>query len=86
MNIYTLKDKYYQNHPNGHFFDSDTLKFFGESLSDMSVLKKTVTVTDCMGEKHTCYCVSKLGRDWNGRRRRSYAYFDVDNFDDIIPA
>lgn len=48
ISVYQLRKMYLEKHPNGHYFDSDTLKFFGESISTMSVLKNTCEVTDCM--------------------------------------
>ena len=71
-------------HPNGHYFDHDTLKFFGERISDMRLLKNRKTVTDTSGEKHDCYVLSSLQRKcWTGPKR-NYAYFDVETLDDVI--
>lgn len=60
--VYDLRAAYYEKHPNGHFFDGDTLKFFGERFSEMRLLKGTVQVTDSLGKEHTCYVVSSLQR------------------------
>ena len=38
-NIDELIRAYYQKNPSGHYFDSDTLKFFGERRSDMRPAK-----------------------------------------------
>ena len=78
MDIYELKRNYHAQHPSGHFFDPETLKFFGERLSEMRVLKSTATVTDCMGETHKCYVVSK-----HSTYGRNYAYFDTETFEYI---
>lgn len=40
--VYGLIGEYQRMHPNGHFFDRDTLKFFGETVSSMRLLKGTV--------------------------------------------
>lgn len=82
-NVYALRSAYYAKHPNGHFFDSETLKFFGESLSTMRLLKGLVKVTSCTGQEHTCYMLSKLSRSYPTGPRRTYAYFDVDTLDDV---
>lgn len=82
--IYDLRNAYLRTHPNGHWFDSDTLAFFGESLSTMYLLKGTYRVKDCLGVEHSCYKVSKLSRKYPGGPRRTYAYFDVNTFDDVI--
>lgn len=85
MDVYKLRSEYYKHNPDGHFFDYETLKFFGESLSNMNVLKNTAIITDCMGEKHTCYILSKYSRNYPGGGRRTYAHFDVETFEYIIP-
>lgn len=82
--VYSLKAAYESRHPNGHFFDSDTLKFFGERLSEMRVLKGTVEITNINGEKHICYMLSKYSRNYPTGAKRTYAYFDVDTFDEVI--
>ena len=84
MTINKLIKAYYEKHPDGHYFDKDTLRFFGERISDMYVLKKTVTVTDSRGEDHEAYVVSRLQRNHPSGPRRTYAYFDVDTLNDII--
>ena len=83
-NIGDLIYAYYSAHPGGHYFDRDTLKFFGESQSTMRLLKGTVKVRDICGEEHECYMVSKLSKNYPGGPRRTYAYFDVGTLDDVI--
>lgn len=82
-NIDDLIREYYIKQPNGHYFDRDTLKFFGERRSDMRLLKGTVKVTNIRGEEHEAYCISRLQRNYPGGPRRTYAYFDVNTLDDI---
>lgn len=84
MTVYELKACYLEKHPNGHFFDSDTLKFFGETLSTMRVLRETVQKRDSMGEMHTCYVLSKQSKDFSGKKRRTYAYFDMETFEYVV--
>ena len=84
-NVYELIREYKKHNPDGHFFDRETLKFFGERLSEMRVLKKTVNVTDWDGE-HTCHVVSVIQRNnFFGTVSRKYHYFDVNTFEDIHP-
>ena len=86
MTINKLINAYYKKNPDGHFFDPDTLRFFGESLSRMKVLKKTVTVTDTFGEEHECYVVSATRtKDWSGPSKpyTFYHYFDVDTLEAV---
>lgn len=84
MTIYTLMNRYYEHNKNGHYFDHDTLKFFGERLSEMRVLKAIETITDISGEKHECYCVSSVQRPPFGRPHRHYTYFDTTTYEQII--
>ena len=83
-NVYGLIDRYTTTHPHGHFFDRDTLKFFGESLSTMRLLKGTVKIKDISGEEHECYVLSSLQKTHPLGARRVYTYFDVNTFDDVI--
>lgn len=85
QSVYGLRDAYYEKHPDGHFFDHDTLKFFGESMSTMRLLKGTVKIKDICEEEHECYVLSRLQRRHPMGPRRSYAYFDVATLDDVIP-
>lgn len=81
---YDLRSAYYGKHPDGHYFDHDTLKWFGERMSEMRLLKGTKTVTDISGEEHECYVLSSLQRKYPGGPRRKYTYFDVETLDDVM--
>ena len=87
LEIKTISDlihAYKNAHPDGHFFDRDTLKFFGERLSEMRLLKTRATVLDACGEAHECYVVSSVQRPGPPlRQRRMYHYFDTTTFEDI---
>ena len=86
MTIYELKNRHLKKNPGSHFFDPNTLKFFGETLDLMQVLKQTVTITDTCGEARECYVVSAIRtKGWNGPSD-PYAYyycFDVDTFKNV---
>lgn len=79
-----LISAYYRKHPDGHYFDRETLKFFGERISDMRLLKDRARIKDVCDEVHDCYVVSRLQRKHPCGPRRSYAYFDVETLDDVI--
>ena len=79
-----FKYEYEKSHPTSHFFDRETLKFFGERLSEMRLLKDNWTVTDVSGEKHVCYVVSSLQRKAPGGRKRGYHCFDVNTLNEVI--
>lgn len=84
MELYKLKAEYQNRHPNGHYFDRDTLKFFGERESEMKVLKTTAIITDVMGNDHECYVLSTRQRPPFGKPIRKYHYFDIVTFDDVV--
>lgn len=83
ISVNQLINRYQSKHPNGHFFDRETLKFFGERISEMRVLKGTIVVTDFGGEKHECYILSSLQRNYPSGPKRVYHYFDVETYDDV---
>lgn len=81
IDIYSLIRNYYKYNPEGHYFDRNTLKFFGERISEMRVLKKIVYKKDFRGITHKCFVVSSLQHNCNNIRH--YAYFDIYNFEEI---
>ena len=82
VSVYELKERYYSTNPDGHYFDRETLKFFGEALSRMNVLKKIEYIYDIYGRGHYAYCLSSI-RYVNGKRERHYAWFDAFTFQPI---
>lgn len=82
--IYDLKRAYREKHPDGHFFDDETLRFFGERLSEMHVLKGTVKITDILGKEHECYVLSCYQRPPFGQKKRVHHYFDVEDIDEVF--
>lgn len=71
---------------NNHYFNRKTLKFWGERLSDMYILKDTVKKRDFQGEIHECVVLSKISKDFYGKPYRNYDYFDIDTLNQIIPS
>ena len=84
MNVHNLIVDYKNNNPRGHFFDRETLKFFGERESEMRVLKRTVVITDSTGDVHECYVLSSLQRKAPGGPKRAYFYFDTNSFKEVM--
>ncbi len=80
---YSLRDAHLAKHPDSHFFDRDTLKFFGERFSEMRLLKSKVTATDGLGEKHLCYLLSSVQRIPMVGRKRVWHCFDVETLEHI---
>lgn len=83
--VYELINAYYDKNPNGHYFDHDTLEFFGEKISEMRLLKKRAKITDISGVEHECYVLSSLQRNYLSGSRRKYTYFDVETLENVIP-
>lgn len=84
ISVYSLYDQHIRKNPNSHYFDRDTLRFFGESFSTMNVLKHTVEIKDISGEMHTCYVLSKLQRKHPMGARRTHDYFDINTFKHVV--
>ena len=80
MTVYGLIDRHNTAEPGSHFFDTDTLRFFGERISEMRVLKDTEVIEDYWGTKHTCYVLSSLQRKHPSGPTRVYHYFDTNTF------
>lgn len=78
MSIYTLIENHKRNHPNSHYFDRDTLKWFGERISEMRVLQKTVKKNG-----HECYVVSSYQHKAPKGLERHYSYFDCVTFEEM---
>ena len=85
MTIYEFVKAYQKARPNGHFFDTETLKFFGERLSEMRVLRDTATIKADDGKVHECYVLSRFQRKHPRGPRRSYAFFEVKTLDRVFP-
>ena len=67
-----------------YYFSDETLRFFGERLHDMYILKHTETIKDDQGVDHECYVLSKISKDWSGKRFRNYDYFDIKTFERVM--
>ncbi len=72
-------------HPNSYFFDKESLKFFGERISEMRLLKDRARIKSYSGDVHTCYILSALQRKHPSGPRRAYHYFDTETLDRILP-
>lgn len=83
MTAYELKRIYQTKKPDGHFFDKETLKFFGESLSQMKVEKGPFEHTDYRGVKHQCYRLTTKQLDWNGNPKKEVFLFDIETMQDF---
>ena len=84
MTVKSLIQKHNENNQNSHFFDRQTLKCFGERMSEMRVLKNTEFVTTADGVKHEVYVLSTLQHKHPLGARRSYFYFDAMTYEQVI--
>ncbi len=84
MTVYRLRELYWKAHPDGHFFDRDSLKFFGERMSEMRILKGTVWIKSADEKLHECFVLSTLQHKHPNGPARVYHYFDVITLDQII--
>lgn len=84
MTAYELRDKYYEHHPDGHFFDEETLAFFGETVDEMEVLDETEIIEDYSGKKHECYVLVTYQHNAPSFCPAfTYFWFDAETFDYI---
>lgn len=87
MNIYQIKNKMETIGKESHFFDHETLSFFGERLSEMNVLKNKVIITDILGKDHICYIISATRRKNAFGKCKPYKYYhyiDSTTFEHVI--
>ena len=68
----------------GHYFDRDTLKFFGEKISEMKVSRDTIEKIDYSGNKHTCYELYSVQHNAPGTDKGHYSYFDIETYEQVF--
>lgn len=83
MTVYELKQIYQTKKPDGHFFDKETLKHFGESLSRMKVEKGPFEHIDYRGVKHQCYKLTTKQKDLYDNPIKAVFLFDIDTMEDF---
>ena len=77
----------YKQRQGGHFFDTQTLEFFGESFRTMAVQSELMERTTYNGSVVTCYVLESLQhipmRDDTTKPQICRVFFDVQTLDDI---
>lgn len=73
-----------EKNPGSHFFDKNTLEFFGESISSMELASYTTKMADARGEVHECYVLTTMQNKHPSGPRKRKAYFDVETLDHIV--
>lgn len=83
--VYSLISAYQKAKPEGFYFDSDTLDFWGEKVSEMRLGKELYQVIDDYDDSaHWCYRLTTYQRDpFTNGKRLHVVYFDVDTFEDF---
>lgn len=76
-----LKYQHEQHQPDSLFFERDTMKFFGDTMSNYTVPRKLVQVKDHHDIVHECWELRRK-RPVNGGLQTS-AYFDATTFERI---
>jgi len=76
-NIEDFIYEYQKRNPHGQYFNKRTLKFFGERISDMRLIKGTFKKIAYDGNEHTCYAISSLQRKHPNDACRVWTFFDV---------
>lgn len=84
ITVRNLIQQYRHYHPDGHFFDRDTLKNFGESIGRMRINGKGVVLTRC-GENRICYELQAEQHIPQFGSRLKFYYFDEDDFTVVVP-
>ena len=85
MTVPKLITKYYEHNPDGHFFDGETLSFFGELADEMRLADRTEVIEDYLGNQHECYVLVTYQHNTPSFCPDfSYHYFDVKSFEHIV--
>ncbi len=83
-NAYQLIDQYRKKQPTGHFFDPETLEFFGEKTYEMRLLKELEDIEDYDGI-HRCYVLTSIQHKHPLGKRIAHHYFDAVTLENIRP-
>ena len=84
MTIAELVSQYRQHQPKGHFFDRETLAFFGEKISKMTYNGIKV-IKDASGHERQVHEIRSEENDSVLGRRWKLHFFDAFTFEDVIP-
>ena len=82
MTVRELISNYKRTHPKGHYFDKDTLQWFGERIGEMKIIG-TDTCEDYDGNIVECYVLRSLQRNHPIAPTYKYTYFTKDKFNPI---
>lgn len=77
-----LKARYQQADPDGHYFDRETMRFFGDRMSNYGV--RAATVTDYTGQTREVWELYRKHAVKHGLRASHY--FDRETMDEVFAA
>lgn len=83
MTPYELKYTIISKNPGGFFFESKTMKFFGDTMANYGVRANPVTVANSRGVEHICWELYRRNPVKHGLR--SSTFFDTTTFQRIMP-
>ena len=84
MRVAELISEYRVKNPEGHFFDRETLRFFGEKVSEMRYNGLT-EITDYRGHRREVHELRTVQRFEGLGKRWKLHFFDPDTFDQVFP-
>ena len=83
MTVSRLKFRIKEHHPDDHYFDRETMKFFGNRESEMYVHKKPIRLLCNDGKTRTAWVLKRVNRRDAFKDCApfvSYDYFDTRTF------
>ena len=84
MTVSDLIFEHNSRHPDSHFFEKETLAFFGENLDEMEVKDETVTIKDCYGKEHECFVLTTIQNDEILGSQPHTFFFEKGTFNEIF--
>lgn len=82
MTVDELIMSYQRTHPQGHYFDDDTLRFFGERKSEMRIVGE-VEHEDNDGNLVRGYMLKTIQHNHPLGTKPHYVFFDAEKFDPV---
>ena len=83
--MHIIELKYYVKHgTDSHFFDRETMEFFGDTLDNYCVSEKPVKVKTSRGDIVECWELRRIRPVKHGLQ--DSAYFNVKDFSRVLPA
>jgi len=81
MTVLELKSKYQKNNPDGHFFDKDTMKHWGDTMNNFGIMKNPIQINTLKGKKAVWVLYRKTVKDCF---QQKMFYFDAETFNIVF--